>query len=82
MKPNDVLEETLEETKENTSHFDIDVSNIPSRVKTGFLGHQWIQMGPYLRCKSCPSPHAIHIGTHNIFMGLDEKGMPIFKKVG
>lgn len=82
MKPNDVFEDIVEETKENISHIDIDVSKIPSRIRAGLQGHQWIQMGPRLICKSCPLPHSLNIGVHRIYLGLDENGMPKFKKVG
>lgn len=79
MKPNDVLEEVKEETKESTSHIDIDVSQIPSQVKEGLAGHNWVQMGFSLFCNSCPAQHSVNIGNR-IFMGLDDNGLPILKK--
>lgn len=79
MKPNDVLEEVKEETKEDTSHIDIDVSQIPSQVKEGMFGHNWVQQGRTLLCRSCPCSHSVNIGNR-IFMGLDDKGNPILKK--
>ena len=82
MKPNDVFDEVVEETKERTSHIDIDVSSIPSQVKEGLLGHTWKQQGPYLICTSCPISHAISIGVNRIYLGSDDKGMPKFKKIG
>lgn len=80
MKQNDVLEEVKEETKEETSHFDIDVSKIPSQVKEGMAGHNWTQQGFSLICRSCPCQHSINIGRR-IYMGLDDKGNPILKKI-
>jgi len=80
MKPNDVLDEVKEETKEETSHIDIDVSQIPSQVREGIAGHNWTQQGFTLVCNSCPCPHSVNIGRR-IFMGLDDRGIPILKKV-
>lgn len=79
MKPNDVLDEVKEETKESTSHIDIDVSQIPSQVREGLAGHNWEQWGKSLVCKSCPCQHSVNIGNR-IYMGLDDNGLPILKK--
>ena len=58
-------------------HFEIDRENLPSQVKEGLLGHQWVQRGPYLVCVSgCPIEHSVYIGTKVIFVGYDENGYP------
>jgi len=42
--------------------------------------HSWRQQGCYLVCKSCEIQHAVYIGMDKLLIGLDDKGMPIFKK--
>ena len=79
MKQSDVLSDVLEETKENTSHIEIDTSTIPSQVRQGMVGHNWVQMGRTLVCRSCPCGHSVNIGNR-IYMGLDDNGLPILKK--
>jgi len=72
-----------EEEKENEVwHFEIDRNQLQSLVKEGIEGHQWVQQGPFLVCKSCPIEHAVWIGMDKRLIGIDEDGKPIFQKIG
>lgn len=42
---------------------------------------RWVQRGPYLICTTDDSEFAIHIGTQKMFIGVDDKGTPLFKQV-
>ena len=63
-------------------HIEVDTSNLESQVQKGIIGHQWVQRGPYLFCKSCPIEHSIYIGTELLFVGYDDEGKPKFEKIG
>lgn len=62
-------------------HEDIDKDQLTPQTLPGLAGHQWIQRGPYLVCQSCPTEHAVFIGTEVMFAGCDEEGLPILKKI-
>lgn len=41
--------------------------------------HDWIQSGPWIRCRSCEITHASWIGAAKKMVGKDEKGVPIIE---
>lgn len=44
--------------------------------------HQWRQQGTRLYCTSCPSEHATILDDIDLQLyGIDEKGLPLFRKV-
>jgi hypothetical protein len=53
--------------------------DLASKIK--LAGHQWVQNGFYIVCKSCPLRHASYIGPDWWLIGIDDKGLPKFKKV-
>lgn len=69
-----------EELKDDSLHIEIDTSTIPSQVRQGMVGHNWEQLGFQLVCRSCPCSHSVNIGKR-IYLGLDDNGSPILKKV-
>jgi len=76
-------EEELEERERNKgTHLEINRDELESFVKKGIEGHQWVQQGPFLVCKSCPIKHAVWIGMNKKLVGIDEEGKPIFQKIG
>jgi hypothetical protein len=62
-------------------HLEARVDEIESQVKEGLLGHQWVQRGPFLVCKSCPIEHGIYIGVDRQLVGLNDDGTPKLKKI-
>ena len=43
-------------------------------------GHQWIQQGYSIVCRSCPLRHAHFIGPDLLLVRLDQEGVPVFAK--
>ena len=69
-------------TPENEAlHLEIDRDTLTSQVKEGLYGHQWIQRGVYLVCRSCPIEHSIYIGVNRLYLGPDKEGLPKFKRI-
>lgn len=42
------------------------------------IRHTWRQNGPWIRCKSCATPHGFWIGTEKRMTGEKPDGTPIF----
>jgi len=62
-------------------HLESRVDEIENQVKEGLLGHQWVQRGPFLACKSCPIEHGIYIGVDHQLIGLNDDGTPNLKRI-
>jgi len=62
-------------------HLEIDRSQLEPWTKPGLAGHQWVQRGPYLVCRSCPIEHAVYVGMNTRLVGYNEDGEPILKRV-
>ena len=43
--------------------------------------HEWRQRGPYLICFNCDLDHAVWVGVGRIMVGLNDKGLPIMKRL-
>lgn len=43
--------------------------------------HSWKQKGGWLVCRTCPNPHAVRILHGYELTGIDDKGMPIVKRL-
>lgn len=74
MKTNSENETTEPEVK--PEHIESQIQQVEFATR-----HQWRQYGNYLRCESCPFPHAVHIGNNLLLVGMDEEGKPIFKTI-
>jgi len=75
------LDSLRDENKKSGLHLEIDLEKLKPLTKPGLAGHQWVQQGPYLVCKSCPVEHAIYIGMTNRLVGF-KNGRPVIKKIG
>ena len=42
------------------------------------IRHTWRQNGPWIKCKSCATPHGFWIGTEKRMTGEKPDGTPIF----
>jgi len=69
------------EVKNDGLHIEIDREKLKPLTKPGLAGHQWVQQGPYLVCKSCPIEHAVYIGMKRRLVGYKKNGEPILKRV-
>ena len=54
-------------------------AHLPDKV--GLAGHNWVQRGPVLTCRSCPYEHSQFIDPRMIYKGLDPEGIPILELV-
>jgi hypothetical protein len=77
MKP---VEEVVNNENEGI-HLEINTENLENQIKQGLSGHQWIQRGPFLVCKSCPIEHGVYIGTDKQLVGLNDDGTPNLRKI-
>jgi len=71
-----------QEEENNGLHIEIDRRKLKPIVKPTLSGHQWVQRGPYLVCRSCPIEHAVYIGMNVRLIGFKDNGRPILKKIG
>lgn len=62
-------------------HLEVDRSQLDSQVKAGLAGHQWIQQGPYLICRSCQVAHSVYIGVRKQLVGFKEDGTPELRPI-
>lgn len=62
-------------------HLETKVDEIENQIQEGLLGHQWVQRGVYLVCKSCPIEHGIYIGVDYQLIGLNDDGTPKLKRI-
>lgn len=71
--------ESPEEIKDEPYHDEGQIDpNLKEKIK--LTGHQWVQQGPWLVCKSCPIRHGTYIGINKILIGIDSKGYPKFAR--
>lgn len=62
--------------EKETREFDLD--EIPQVQLTG---HQWVQQGARILCRSCPFEHSSYIPPNYQLYGTDKEGLPIIKKL-
>lgn len=74
MEPNENEEEQI---KVEPYH---DEGPIVINPKIEMRGHQWVQQGYSIVCRSCSLRHAHFIGPDYILTGIDEEGLPTFSK--
>lgn len=65
-----------EQIKEETYVTDLDTLPQPQ-----LTGHQWLQIGSMLQCDSCPFKHTQFIPPEYQLYGIDEKGIPLIRKI-
>lgn len=70
-----------DEKRDDGLHLEIDRDKLEPLTKPGISGHQWVQRGPFLVCKSCPIEHGVWIGVDKILVGINKQGNPILKRV-
>lgn len=72
-----IQEETgqLDEPFHEEGEIDLNLKN-----KISLRGHQWVQKGPWIKCRSCPLEHGSYIGIQHELRGIDEEGLPILAK--
>lgn len=64
-----------EESKEEAY---VDLQELP---QPRLNGHAWRQRGTELICESCPFTHADYIPPEYQLYGIDDKGIPMIKKI-
>lgn len=69
------MEDKEEHQEHHTESIETDTTSLTSMVAKGLRGHQWIQRGPWIICRSCPIEHATWIG-HKKLKGYKETGEP------
>ena len=79
--PSKSVNQDLDSPSDEALHLEINKDELKPLTEPSFKAHRWVQKGPFLICKSCPLEHGTYIGTSNLFLGIDEKGLPILKKV-
>lgn len=57
---------------------EFDLNDLPQVQLTG---HQWIQQGAQIICRSCPFEHASYVPPGYQLYGTDERGLPLIKKL-
>lgn len=57
------------------------VVNLEDLPKPELSGHQWLQLGNQLVCQSCPFTHATFIDVGYQLYGIDERGIPMIRKI-
>lgn len=57
------------------------VINLDEMPKPELSGHQWLQLGTQLVCQSCPFKHATFIEPGYQLYGIDDKGIPMIRRI-
>jgi hypothetical protein len=50
-------------------------------LKRQMRGHNGVQRGPYIECRSCPFKHGWYIGMDLQLKGWDPQGWPMLEKI-
>ena len=74
------MEQNKEEKEEVLAEPYHDEGRIEINPTIEMRGHQWVQQGYSIICKSCPLRHSCFIGPNHLLVGMDEEGLPIFAK--
>lgn len=64
--------------KENKEEAYVDLNELPQPHLTG---HTWRQRGTLLMCESCPFTHASFIPPEYQLYGIDDKGLPLIRRI-
>lgn len=66
---------------QEVEHEVISTFNLDDMPQPELTGHAWRQRGTELVCESCPFTHASYIPPDYQLYGIDEKGMPMIRRL-
>lgn len=72
---------TNEEPIQLPKQEEIYVTDLDALPQPQLAGHQWRQLGSMLQCDSCPFRHTQFIPPEYQLYGIDEKGIPMIRKI-